>query len=72
MANLQMQLRFSEIHRSADTVKVEANTDQKSDSAVFKSIQNENQVIKRDMITNMKRQGLTDDEIRHVFHMDND
>ena len=64
--NLQIQL-------SLDLIKVEDNDGKETNSAdIFKSIRSINQEIKQEMTDEMKRRGLSDDEIRHVFHMDCD
>jgi len=73
LINLQMRLNNLEIHRSADMVEGEAKVGRTSESAiVFESIQGVNELIKQAMKQEMKCRGLSDDDIRYVFHMDHD
>lgn len=68
MGNL-LSSKNMEIQLSLDLIKVEDNAEQVSNSAsIFKSIRTINQEIKQAMTDEMKRQGLTDEDVRHVFH----
>ena len=67
-----LRVENMEIQRPSDPVEVVGETGKKSDSAcVFESIRSVNQEIKNAMVEEMKHRGLTDDDIRHVFHIDN-
>jgi hypothetical protein len=62
-----------EIQLSLDLIKVEDNVVKAADSAgVFESIRGVNQEVKQAMREELKRRGLTEDEIRYVFHIDKD
>ena len=68
MGNL-MSSKHVEIQLSLDLIKVEDNTEHSTNSAdIFKSIRSINQEIKQAMTDEMKRRGLTDEDIRHIFH----
>ncbi len=70
MVNL-LSSKNIEIQLSLDLIKVEDNDGKESNSAsIFKSIRGINHEIKQEMKEEMKSRGLSDDEIRHVFHMD--
>jgi hypothetical protein len=68
-----LRFRNLEIQRTSDLVEVDCDEEKTSDSAgVFESIRVINQAIKQEMKEEMKRRGLTDDDIRYVFKIDND
>jgi hypothetical protein len=68
-----LRFRNLEIQRTSDLVEVDCDEEKTSDSAgVFESIRVINQAIKQEMKEEMKRLGLTDDDIRYVFKIDND
>ncbi len=68
MINL-LRLKYLEEQRSAEPVEVERDVAKSSESGgVFESIRSINQEIKQSMADEMKRLGLTDEDIRHVFH----
>lgn len=62
-----------EVQRSSDSIKIVGETGKTSDSAcVFESIRSVNQETKNAMVAELKRLGMTDDDVRYVFHIDND
>jgi len=64
-----LRLKNLEDQRASEPVEVNRDAAKASESAgVFKSIRSINQEIKQSMTDEMKRQGLTDEDIRHVFH----
>ena len=66
-----MRLKNLEIQGASYSIEIDG--DKKSDLAgVFESIRVINQEIKDTMREEMKLRGLTDDDIRYVFHIDKD
>lgn len=64
------RLKHLEIKRPVDSVEIDFNNSQTSGSSgIFKSIRSANQEVKKAMTDEMRQRGLTDDEIRHVFHI---
>ena len=58
-----------EDQRASEPVEDDRDVAKASESAgVFESIRSNNQEIKQAMTEEMKRRGLTDEDIRHVFH----
>ncbi len=72
MVNLH-RVKGLEIQRASEPVEIERKTGQASESAgVYDSIAGTNQAFKQAMKDEMVRRGLTEDDIRHVLHIDND
>ena len=68
-----LRLKNLEIQGASYSIEIERDGEKTSDSAgVFESIRVINQEIKEAMREEMKRRGLTDDDIRYVFHIDKD
>jgi len=64
-----LRLKNLEEQRAAEPVEGDRDVAKASESAgVFESIRSINQEIKQSMTDEMKRRGLTDEDIRHVFH----
>ena len=64
-----LRLKNLDEQRSSETIEVDRDAAKISASAgVFENILSINQEIKQAMTDEMKRRGLTDDDIRHVFH----
>jgi hypothetical protein len=64
-----LRLKNLEEQRVSEPVEVDRDAAKASESAgVFESIRSINQEIKQTMADEMKRLGLTDEDIRHVFH----
>ena len=72
MVNLQ-RVKNLEIQRPLELVVTECDAGKASESAdVFENIRRMNQKVKQAMKEEMKHRGLSDDDIRHVLHIDND